>query len=761
MADPFAVAGFAPQADQPQATVNPFGAAGFAPVAVAPVAQAAPLSQPIGVTDMGAPIFADDAANREVQGGSAQLGRKFMEGATFGLSPFAEAGARSVAGGVPYSEALKDTRAASAATQEEHPWMSLGASAAGSVAPTSLAFRLAAPLAAGARTVLPRVGAGLVDTLVGGGVGAGTAAGNDIGSGHTDDIGSDAAFGGLAGAGLSAVAPVIGRALQAAPNMVRGAYNGVRNIFTDAGKDAVAGNVLREAGGDFANSAARSPIPDLELRTSQATGNPGLSALERTLASEPGGQAGAAGDLVNNGRTPNQTNAVARSLVGPDAGIEPTVLTNQNSARGTQAIQDARAELKAHETGLWNTPELQGMTFPRTWVVNGVNDDIKAMPPSFRMAIADKMGGLVADLGEGAKAATIPDINAVRSRALEVARGARATGDTTTAAAAGALADSLLDRIGVAAGQKGARALADYKAARAFTGQRAAAFGHPEFDAILRPNSAGNMRANDETTFGRFFDTTGGTDTGLQKLQTVSDMLRQTGRGAKADEFDQAARDYLKSAVLRESRKGSGLNATGAPTMNPSTLASTANKVAPAASGVPMVAPVAGDIQAAGNAAELLDRPNTLRGDANSTTYEKLRNRDLVSAILGQSGSSGVGAVAGGYAGGKYGSDAGLPWYLGVPGGMLAGALAGRQAGPFIGKAIGGNPITSGIVKGPTEDIIRRVQSGLASPAEYSRLMQTLLHTGPDVFDPGRVSAALPPGAVRALIPSVTGEGGR
>lgn len=742
--DPFAAAGFAPAAaaatGAPQA-VDPFGAAGFAPVPTTPAKPTMP--QPIGVTEFGAPIFADDKANAEVREGSMRASEKALEGATLGTAPFLEAGVKSAVTGQPYKQSLQEARDYTKKTSEDNPVGSLLAEGLGSLAPAAATGAVTGALAAPAAAV-SRFGPWLAQVVGGGALGGATAAGHDVGSGDTANIGSDTAKGAAIGGGLSAASPLLGALLQTGPNMIRSGIQAGKTLFTGPGHDAVAGQILREAGGDFANTAANSPIPGLTLRTAQATGNPGLASLERTLASEPGMQAGTAGDLVNNGRTPNQMSALAQSLVGSDAGIEPSVLTNTASARGTQAVTAAQDALRNHERQLWNAPALTNLSVPRADVVAGVQQDIANMPPSLRMAINNShLPGFIQDLAEGNGNATIADINAVRSRVLSAARDARASGDNVTGSAAESLANSLLDRTGAIAGNGGQDAMDAYAAARNFTRQRGQALGYPEFDAILRPNRAGNMRANDETAFGRFLDTSGGTDTGLQRLQGVSDLLRASGNHAAADELDQSAQQYARAAVLRQARAGSGLDATGAPVINPQTLASTVNKTAPALSGTPMTAPIAGDVQAAGNAAELLNRPSTLRGDNNSTTFEKLRNHDLVSAILGQSGSSALGAVGGGAAGYEYGPES-IPWYLRIPGGALAGALMGQKAGPLIGRTVSHIPGVSAAVTGPTDNIMRRVMAGLATPEEYARLVATTLPTGPALSAPGALSRGVP-----------------
>lgn len=759
--DPFAAAGFAP-AQNAQPAADPFGAAGF--VAQQPAPQPPGVqAKLVSVDDYGTPTYDDPKLNSDIRGGAGRALEKVGEGATFGLLPFAAAGVKTLVNGAPYSQNLQSARDYTAETSKISPLGSMLAEGAGSIIPTIAGGVIGAPIVKGAQ-VLGKVGPWIARTLGGGLLGGGSAAGHDIGSGDTESLGSDTAKGAALGGTLSGASPLVGALMQSAPNMVRGATTAVRNITTGGGRDAVAGQVLREASGDFANGTARSPLPNLQLRTAQATGNPGIAALDRTLASEPGTRATAAGEIVQNGRTSNQTDALASSLVGNDARIEPTVLTNQASGRGVQAIQNSRDVLRQAENDLWNQPELTGVRLRAEPLVNGVNNDVAGMPPSFRMAFGQggQLAGHMADVAAIPEGASIADVNAIRSRILGSARDARAAGDSVTATAAQGLADSLLNRTEGALGSAGAPIQEAYAAARDLTRQRAQAFGQPAFDSIFRPNAAGNMRGDANNVFGQFFDTANGSDRGPQQLQTVVSLLRATGQPeahAAADELTGAAQDYLKAQILRQARAGNGLDATGQPSMNLATLSSAVNKTMPSVSGTPMMAPAAGDIQAAGNAAELLNRPSTLRGDSNSTTFEKLRNKDLVSAIVGQSGSSALGAAAGGYAAAEHGPEE-VPWYLRVPGGMLAGALMGQKFGPAIGKTLSHIPGASSAMSGPSDDITRRLAAALADPAEYQRLMRTQIQSGPGLFDQGVMSRSIP-SAARFAIPALTGEGGR
>lgn len=857
--DPFAAAGFAPVPGQPApTTMDPFQAAGFAPVA--PTATPPAMPTPIGTDEYGTPIFDQSTDEGKAAGADARRGpEKVLEGATFGMLPQIGAGMSALAGNSDrqpsseiYADTLKNMRDYTAQTSKDNPVASGVLEGGGGLIPTLASFGAAGPLIQGAARAVPAGGA-MARALLSGAFGGANAAGHDVGTGETSALGSDTAKGVGMGALLSGAGDAVGRGVvQPLVNMGSGLYQGIKNVATNAGREGVVGQILREVSGGFPDQAATAPVPGLTLRAAQATGNPGVAALERTMASDPGVQSGVSGDAVKNGYTPNQMDAVRTALVGSDAGIEPSVLTNQASSRGVKAIQDTNDALGGVEKSLWTAPVLKNVQLNGPGIAAGVSQDVAGFPASWRDAVTgpqNKLGSYLNELHELGDNASIPDVNSVRSRLLGVARDA-ASGpqpDSVTAAAANKMAGSILDRMGsdpgitgtapstkffmtepmqmthvevpdpvtiratapaansnVSGGDAGIptlqsggipspnqfaithpiavsnqvptpihiRASSDagsaanpdawnaYQTARDFTRGFNNAKGYDEFNNILHPNSQGNMQGNPEKQFGQFFDTTGGTTAGLERLKGLVDFARQSGLEPNAREMEGATGQYLKAAILRQARAGNGLDMIGQPATNPATLASTANKLAPALNATPASSAVAPDVQAAGNAAELLNRPSTLRGDTNSTTYEKLRNHDLVSAIVGQSGSSALGAAAGGYAGYRAGEPLDVPARVSVPLGMLAGATGGRFLGPAIGRAVSHIPLVSSAVTGPSNAIQHQLWESLADLPSYQRAIATPMLTGPGVGQPGMASTATR-GLARALLEPVTAGGGR
>jgi hypothetical protein len=803
--DPFAAAGFAP-IEKPKvgAVDDPFAAAGFAPMSQAPASlPVAPMPTPTGFDEFGTPQFDSStpeglAANRQVR----QIPLKAAEGATLGLLPHILAGA-GVLGGKPYGEGLQQARTDLAQASADQPVASGIAEASGSLLPTVLGYRAAGPLIGAAERYAPRVGGFLARALTGGALGGASSAGHDIGTGETANLGSDVAAGAGTGAALQGGGELLGRALvQPISNMGRSLLQSARNVYSPAGKQGVVGQILREASGDFANDAATSPIPGITLNAAQATGNPGVASLTNMMAPDMAGTVKTAEDMVQGGKTPAQTTALARALVPAYAGEEPQTILNTAGARGTKAIIDLDTALGKTETALWNTPEMKAVRLNGPGVANGVSQDVAQFPASFRDAVTGpqaKLGAYLSELHELGPEASISDVNSVRSRLLAVARGA-ASGpqpDPVTAAAANRMAGSIVNHIGndpaitgVAAkatapvtelhsipGEPGssvpvdiagtstaakagdATALPAYQKARDFTRQFNEAKGYNEFNSILYPNRQGNIQGNPEKQFGQFFDLSGGTSSGMDRLAGLTNFARQTGHHIPANEVEAAARDYMRAGMLRAARGGGQVNAAGQPIVNPATVAKVANTIAPAiAPGQgSMVAPLAPEMRDIGETARLLNRPSTLRGDANSTTYEKLKSNDLVSAIVGQGGSSALGGALGGYAGYRAGDATGQPAWQTIPLGIALGATLGNRAGPTLGKVVATTPGVRALVTGPSQDIQRRLAAALSSLPEYQAALATPLQAGPRLMAPGRgsdVTSAL----ARALIPSATGR---
>ena len=800
--DPFAAAGFR-QADAPARMsdpFDPFAAAGFAAPAQAP---APPRPKVLFVAPNGRPIFDDPALNAKIDDNNLRMGEKMAEGATFGMFPHIVAAVRSL-GGTPYSQALQEARDYTKQTSEENPALATAGEVGGSLASTT---GLANVLTRAAAKVFPSVGRYIMASgdpgtkltrrvlegaATGAGVGGAVAAGNNIGQAGGVNFFQDTAHGAGMGAGLGAGVPLIGAGLQAFGNIGRGAFNAARNALSDQGRDAVAGQIVREAAGDFAATPAVSPIPGLALRPAQATGNPGLASLERTIGS-PTAQSGE--DVVQMGVTPRQTLAVLDTLVGPgNAAANPNTLLNASSQKGVGTIRAIDAALKGRADELWNDPVLENVVFHGPTLAQGVAKTVSQLPASWRDAVIGPQAPLKAflrEIEELGPNATIKDINSVRSRILEAERDALsgAKPDRVTGTAAGKLADALLDQMdrsptfagtttaaftpsmlasgataptNVVVQPPNTAARDAYQRARDFTRVYRTTRGYPEFDPIFRRNYAGNIVGNDEALFSKFFDTRAGTSAGAQRLQDLIDLAEQSGYPNLAKQLGEQMQTHVRSMVNSAGR-GAVEDAAGRLRPNVSDLAYTGETMLPTVGNTPALASLKPDLEAVTAASRLLGRPMATRSEFGSPTYDKLRNEQLISAILGQSGSSALGALGGGAAGYYY-APKDLP-----PEGKLAMTLGGAIGGGALGKTYGGNLtkipgmkyLTNKVNQSALEDIKRRIATGLASDADYQALLAAKSYSMPNIGDEGAVSRLSDVLARRGVGPALTARSER
>jgi len=800
--DPFAAAGFGgasappPQAEPEgmSAPFDPFGAAGFAQVAPdAPTQTVAKPPRPkvLAVMPDGRPIFDDPALNNKITENNLRIGEKMGEGATFGLLPHIVAGVRSLFG-TPYQQGLAEARKFTNDTSEEMPGVSMAAEAMGGLAPGGLIGKAAQFGTAGRVPALAEKAAR--GAAMGGAFGAANTAGHNVGMGTMDNFAPDLKTAFLVNAGLGGGIPIVGAGLQAGANTGRALVNAFRNAATEGGRGAVAGQILKETMGDFTGTPATSPIPGVTLRPAQATGNPGLASLERTL-----GPAGAttAEDVVQNGMTPRQTGALIEHLVGPDnAARTPTAIVNEASQRGVGTIRALDAALGGRERELWQDPALANVTFHGPTMAQGVARSVAQLPASWRDAITGPnatLGSFLKELGELGPNATIQEVNSVRSRILAAARDAAAGAnpDSVKAQAARSMADAVINQmeqapafaaaaqpattrvvwepsasiehfgparrvVDVPATPSGDAAREAYQRARDFTRQYNTTLGFPEFDPIFTRNYAGNITGNDEAIFGRFFDPRAGTSAGASRLQDLIDFATANGNPNLANQLSGDMQQYLRALVAARGRASTAVDAAGRPAVNVRDLAAAGENLGPVVEKTPALAPAASDLTTAVQTARLLGRPSSVRSDTGSPTYDKLKNDQLIAAILGQSGSSALGMLGGGAAGYRYTPDDAGPLTTAAMtgGGALAGALLGRTFGGKLTSLPLANKVTNWVNEPARKEIEKLLAGGLGSEAELQRLLSLRPHQMPNLSDPGAVSNLADIIARQSLSPS-------
>lgn len=261
-------------------------------------------------------------------------------GATFGVSDLTDAGARTFADftmgkldggfGQTFDKHLANIRGVRQAFADEHPILATAANVVGGLA--------AAPVA-GATAAVPTLAKA---------VGTGAVTGGTIGAiqGAADaepglaNRAEGALTGGATGATIGAVVPpaLIGGA------KVAGMLAAPLRPFTKAGQQAIAGKVLDEAAGGRAISPETAPLPDMKLTAGQATNDPGLLWLERSVQQGSGD----AKTLATDSRTANN-----QAIVKAIGGLGDTTAAEAAPATMADSLESALGVAKDRTRALW------------------------------------------------------------------------------------------------------------------------------------------------------------------------------------------------------------------------------------------------------------------------------------------------------------------------------------------------------------------------------------------------------------------------
>lgn len=661
--------------------------------------------------------------------------------------------------------ALREAKGQDVQLAQEHPVANTVGTIAGSAALGGLA---AGPTAwRGAATGGGRVLEAARYLAANAGLGAATGA---LEGDTLADRGRNAALGGAIGATGSVVVPAVVGGAQAAWNAGKAGVNAVRQLATTEGRQGVAGQILREASEGQGGVPATSAITG--LRPAQATGNRGIANLERTLA-PPG---------VTNGMTSGQVDDVLRALPGYAEGATTDLLA-QNSRAGVSAVRQAAQVLDDHASRLWQDPVLSSVRLDGTAVKKAAHGVIDNMPASWRAAFDSAEGAPLAafrkEISELPANPTIKDVNAIVSRLRKQARsaGSGPNPDAVVEGAANSAAEGLLDAmrsnpsiagqpansgrpiVGAHSGKPFYDAngiplvsgetfgktprpevISAFDAARNATRTQHELLGYNEFNNILNPNGQGNVQADASQAFARFFTGDGGE--GATRLSNVAMRLRGLDTPearAAADALEAAAKNQVGLSIAHAGRP---VGLPGETKASMGAIQREAQSAAPWLARNPMLRDVAPQVQEVGDTAAALMRPARSRGDTNSTTFEKLQTNQLINAIIGQSGASGLAAPAGAYAAYQWGPES-VPAPARIAGGFAAGALAGRYAGPWAINALAARPGLRGVQQGIGDAVRTELERGLSDPAIYSAMLNRQLYDIPPALRQSLLSRAL------------------
>ena len=342
-------------------TLRPSWSQGPIKIPVGPQQPQQPMSQPIGATEFGAPIFGDDAENAEVRSGQGRILEKAGEGATLGLLPYGIAGARTLAG-VPFLQGLQQARDYTAQTSRDYPFASAIAEGAGSVLPPVATFGAAAP-AIRAAGGLGRFGGPIAQAMTGAGLGAASAPGQDIGSGQTQNLGRDMTTGAFTGGVLGGLPPILGAIPRAAsPEVAQLAQLGRDTYDIPIRPGQISGNRIVRTADSVLKSIPFSGHSGLDEDAQQAVN----SAVARTFGENV---SKITPDIVNQARTRiggvlqdvESRNAVNfdQPLVNDLAGIE----SNARSSLTDPEYGVIQRQLDGVMTNLRATGDITGQTY--------------------------------------------------------------------------------------------------------------------------------------------------------------------------------------------------------------------------------------------------------------------------------------------------------------------------------------------------------------------------------------------------------------
>lgn len=225
--------------------------------------------------------------------------------------------------------------------------------------------------------------------------------------------------GSLLGGGFGALAPV---ALAPLGN----AWNGLKGMvspFTHAGQENIAGNVLNEAAGGRTLAPQPAPLPNMTPTTGQATNDPGLLWLERSV----GQGSPAAKALSEEARTGN--NQAIRGAVG-----QVGDLANSESAPATMrsALDSAKTSVKTSASAKFKQVDPNDASWiPMQPFKDAVGQYIKELPKALHGAVPsdildvinnkfgrvesfDELQALRSSLGGAQRGAAVNDPNKAR-----------------------------------------------------------------------------------------------------------------------------------------------------------------------------------------------------------------------------------------------------------------------------------------------------------------------------------------------------------
>ena len=275
-----------------------------------------------------------------------------------------------------------------------------------------------------------------------------------------------AAEGGIGGAAIGYAAPYVIGGVQKASQLIKDAIAPWTDDL-DTFINTTAGKVLNKAAGEGGAVFEEAPLPGMKPTTGQATDNPGLQYLERSV--EQGTPEGAAG--AANARTANNQSIV--KAIGGLGNLE----TDAPQAMAS-AVEKASAAAKANTRAAWKAADVDATTgVSASQLADHVQSYLDGLTVASRKNIDPDLMETLDTLAKGGTT-NLGEIQDFRSNVTDALRAASRSGQNNKARVLGGLADTVsdfLDNVPMPADAKVA-----YDAARQATKEMKGTFDAPK-----------------------------------------------------------------------------------------------------------------------------------------------------------------------------------------------------------------------------------------------------------------------------------------
>lgn len=634
----------------------------------------------------------------------------FLHQATGGLADKAEAALKAsgtVSGGVQgpdfgdrYHKTLVNVRKDYRDYEVTNPgWGGAkSAHAAGVIAP----MLVAAPEGAAAKTMARAA-------VRGGATGAGFGAAYGLGSTDDNSLVEDVAATGLGAAAGGAAGASLPVAMGIAKAPFRMAKNAA-SVFTKPGAEAAAGRVLNDASTGL-GTFEKPPLPGMKLTTGQASNDPGLLWLERSVS-----QASPRGATLT-GEALAANNGAVRT------GITQLGDPASDASQGmSDALDRAYAARKKANGEIWkqadvsNTGGVSGFQFNNFMKkhVEGLPIPDQDIVPKDVMATIEKMGQ--------AKTQNLSDVQAIRSRLGSMATMAARQGDGNTARVLGNLADKTEEFIDIKAANLGQK-LPLYNEARAHTrGMKETFTQPPAIRAALGVDSYGADKVPVSATADHFIKTgKGARETFNSYLNAIGSKDPKTGQVAYDPAGLKAAQDAFTQKFLGQVTNA-GTDANGQNLVSPAKMQKFLNDYGHVINSPAFTSAQRDLVKSLAKATQMANRTATARPPGGgSDTFPKLQGDKFIDALVGPGASKLIGIV-------------------GRAGGAITGALEEGKMGAAIGF-MGGEKaadLVNSLYHAPRDKVISLITEAMHDPQLAKDLMMKASNTNAKLMPPPR-----------------------